>query len=77
VKIIFYGRTNEETKREIWCPECESIMETTIAEMGPVHPDQRDGDYYTVTCPVCRKNIYLSAEAVNNNTLYKPRGRYR
>lgn len=77
MKIIFYGRSEENTTREIWCQECESVMEATIAELGPVQPDQRDGDYYAITCPVCKRKIYLDAEAVRNNTLYTPGKRYR
>lgn len=77
MKVIFYGRAKEETKREIWCPNCESLMEATIAELGPVNYDQRDGDYYVITCPVCSKKIYLNVDAVRNNTLYSPKGRYR
>lgn len=77
MKIIIYGRTKENTKREIWCGECESLMEVTISELGPIQYDQRDGDYYVIVCPVCGNKVYLDAEAVRNNTLYNPRGRHR
>lgn len=76
MKIIVRGRIFEETTRQFSCQECGSVMEATIAELGPVQSDQRDGDYYVVRCPVCRKNIYLDAAAVRTGDDTE-RGRYR
>lgn len=77
MEIIFYGRVLEDTTREFSCMECSSVMRAKVSELGAIHPDQRDGDYYMITCPVCKSKIYLDVAAVRNNTLYTPRDKTR
>ena len=41
------------------CSNCKSLIEFARGE-AEVTYDQRDGDFMTVTCPVCSRPVYLA-----------------
>lgn len=54
MKVITRGVLPSEQIHRITCSTCNSELEFTRAE-GTITRDQRDGDFITVTCPVCDK----------------------
>ena len=60
--------SGEEKQGEFTCQHCKSIFRATKAEFGECHPDDRDGAYYNVNCPVCSKKLFISARLVDART---------
>ena len=55
MRIIKHGRDPSagETHRSE-CRWCKTVFEWETIEARTV-PDQRDGDYYEIACPVCKR----------------------
>lgn len=46
----------EDTPKQTTCSTCKSTLEYTSADVKH-NSDQRDGDFDTFNCPVCRNQI--------------------
>lgn len=57
MKIICRGVDPKEHTWRGTCLNCKTLVEFSKAEARYNH-DQRDGDYLTVTCPVCGGDIH-------------------
>jgi RNA polymerase subunit RPABC4/transcription elongation factor Spt4 len=54
MKIIKDSRQEVSTfRKRIACHICKSIYEADANDINH-HSDWRDGDYFSVTCPVCK-----------------------
>ena len=68
MKVIYNGlKEKEEMLYELHCIHCDSVFECNGKELGAINRDDRDGDYYTINCPVCNKILYINADAITNN----------
>ena len=56
VKIIKKGKLTEDKLKKMKCGECKTVFQFRISEAERVM-DGRDGDYYTINCPVCKQDI--------------------
>jgi len=52
MKIIKYGQLPSQRRYQIECSSCGTIFEFK-AEEAAYHSDTRDGDYYSIYCPLC------------------------
>jgi len=59
VRIIQRGTPPEGRKIKASCQRCHTKVEFTAREARLV-PDPRDGDYYSVSCPVCHEPINVN-----------------
>lgn len=62
MKIISRGTPPETKPVRFECRKCKTVFETTQAEVRRVS-DQRDGDFWQHTCPIC---AYLCTSAVKS-----------
>lgn len=46
------------------CNHCDTVIEFLPFE-AKFHSDQRDGDFYSIECPTCRRQITASAPRYN------------
>lgn len=60
MKVIKRGMPPAEKPYHVECRSCRSEIEFTRME-AKFTPDQRDGDFLTITCPVCQDEIVTSA----------------
>ncbi|MGJ7500088.1 hypothetical protein ACSFBF_06985 [Variovorax sp. ZT5P49] len=56
MKIISRGKLPDLQPIQAECGYCHTVVEFTRQEARHVS-DQRDGDYYSLACPVCSKEI--------------------
>lgn len=61
IKIIKVGREPDLKEYTGVCRHCQTEVEFQQQD-GIVTHDQRDGDFITVTCPLCQNNIYGTAK---------------
>jgi len=54
MRIIKEGKRPEDELYEFHCGNCGTIFEIKQSE-GKIIYDQRDGNFLTYSCPVCRK----------------------
>ena len=55
MRIISYGKDPATgTDYKIKCNNCRTVFEFHSGE-AITRPDPRDGDYYEVQCPVCKR----------------------
>lgn len=59
MKLLQRGIPPQETKAEFRCLHCKSLYEAKRSE-GTYHSDQREGDYVSFTCQVCRSPIHVA-----------------
>ena len=59
MEILFKGTAPSDRVHEGQCRVCATRVRFTQSE-GVITYDQRDGDFITVTCPVCRGPIHAS-----------------
>ncbi len=68
MKILKQGKKPDPdwVGRRVTCDYCGCLFQLGMEDRKSVHyeSDQREGDYYTVKCPMkdCRKRIYFSAQ---------------
>ena len=62
MKIISRGEIPEKKPVRMTCDHCKTLAEFEQSEMRPVF-DQRDGDYWSVSCPVCEREITKAIRA--------------
>lgn len=60
MKIIRKGIDPKNRRMTGTCNNCSTEIEC-IASEAEVHSDIRDGNYYTVRCPVCEYSIYVDS----------------
>jgi RNase P subunit RPR2 len=60
VQVIKRGCKPSEKIVDATCKTCESVLRFTVGE-AKVVADQRDGDYLSVTCPVCSSDVTAAA----------------
>ena len=65
MKIIEYGNDPDKVERRWTCRNCKSIIESALSE-GSVTYDQRDGNYVTFDCPVCKTKNHISLKVFKN-----------
>lgn len=56
MKIIVRGKPPESKPMRMTCSHCATVVELLPSEARYVS-DQRDGDYYSLKCPVCTREI--------------------
>lgn len=67
MKIISRGVIPSEYVYNFACQLCKSILQCEQGEMEH-HSDQREGEWWTVDCPVCHDLCYVhSHNRVKNN----------
>ncbi len=59
MKIIKEGKLPDNKILTATCANCKTEIEFTVGESRRTF-DQRDGDYVTVTCPLCGCDINRS-----------------
>ena len=52
VKVISKGIPPEEKPIRLICDHCKSELEFLMKE-AKIHYDQRDGNFFSIECPVC------------------------
>lgn len=60
MKVIRRGQVPEERVYRVICNRCKTEIEFEQRE-ATYHPDQRDGDFLSITCPVCMSQITKAA----------------
>lgn len=60
MKIIQQGKNPNEKVYRATCRNCSTEIEFERHEAN-YHHDQRDGDYLSVPCPTCRRDIIAAA----------------
>lgn len=60
MKILKRGVGNGDKIYRRTCRECKSRLEFKQKEMT-YHADDRDGDWFSIVCPVCKENIIIGA----------------
>jgi hypothetical protein len=66
MKIIKRGKPQGTVPTTTTCDSidgCGTVFSWYQSE-GKLVPDQRDGDYWDVKCPVCGRHIFISVDAV-------------
>lgn len=58
IEILTKGTPPSEKKYEVRCEDCGTVFTCQLPDTI-YHPDQRDGDYRTVDCPICSKRLYI------------------
>lgn len=56
MKIISRGQTPDLKPIRFECTHCKTVFEATQQETTFV-PDQRDGNFWQVACPVCARLV--------------------
>ena len=56
VRIITPGRLPEEEPMDARCSSCGCHFEFTAKDAKRVN-DQRDGDFWSIACPTCRRLV--------------------
>lgn len=56
MKIIRRGQIPAKRTHRVTCMWCDTLFEFQEIEAEKVY-DQRDGSYFKIQCPVCRKEI--------------------
>lgn len=57
MKIIQHGINPATQSIQATCNNCHTVFEFHPLE-EKYHSDQRDGDCYSIACPVCNKTVY-------------------
>jgi RNase P subunit RPR2 len=57
MRIVKRGIPKEEILIQAGCRHCDSVIEFSRSE-GRITRDQRDGDFVTIICPVCGREIH-------------------
>jgi hypothetical protein len=61
MEIIFEGVIPEEKVRRARCTNCNTIFDFKQSE-GKIQHDPREGDYLSINCPLCKKQINLTVK---------------
>jgi RNase P subunit RPR2 len=61
MKILKRGTPPDEIPYTVICHICHSKLEF-LAKEGKITHDQRDGNYISITCPVCNTILHTSIE---------------
>jgi ribosomal protein S27E len=64
MKIIKQGTPRSEDVFEGRCMDCKTVVQFKRSE-AKYTPDQRDGDFLTVACPVCGRAIHVNTSLAN------------
>ena len=56
MRIIKKGKISEEKEYELQCKNCSTVFAFFRKEVD-FHYDQRDGNFVSVSCPLCKKLI--------------------
>jgi RNase P subunit RPR2 len=62
MRIISKGQIPEERLVESICNKCKTVFEYALKEAK--YTSDRDGDFYTVACPLCGDRIYTDVKAL-------------
>lgn len=60
IEIISRGHLPENDQFEATCHKCKSSLRFLRSD-GKLSFDQRDGDFLTVSCPVCGDSVHVNA----------------
>ena len=60
IQIIQRGVLPEAIRYKTKCRHCNTIF-SFLKSDAHLTGDQRDGDFYTIKCPVCSKDHHISA----------------
>lgn len=71
IRIVQRGVLPEEKIYRGTCSYCKTIF-TFNGSDGTLRSDQREGDYYEITCPVCFHTTLSSATPVKSQTSLQP-----
>lgn len=62
VRIIKEGREPDTKPVVATCSRCSTVFEFFPPEAQYVS-DQRDGDFYSIDCPVCKREVTKAAKS--------------
>lgn len=65
VEVLKRGTPPADVVYEVRCIQCKSQLSFKRSEAKCIH-DQRDGDYLTITCPVCQHEVTRDARPGNS-----------
>lgn len=57
IEVVERGEMPEDRPYEATCNNCRSKLRFLRGD-AKFTPDQRDGDFLTVTCPVCKQSVH-------------------
>lgn len=60
MKVIKRGKKPEDKSYKVTCDYCQTIFIFKRKE-AEWHGDQRDGDYLSIRCPICKNNVTVGA----------------
>lgn len=60
VEVIERGQPTWNRRHRVKCLGCQSILEFAELEAKRTS-DQRDGDFFTIECPVCKRDVHKDA----------------
>lgn len=60
VSILVPGRIPENRPMEATCRNCGCVFQFTPQDAKRVN-DQRDGDFYSISCPTCKMQVNKQA----------------
>jgi hypothetical protein len=70
VDVLKRGKIPGDISHIVACRKCDSRLRFRRLEADMVS-DPRDGDYYKITCPVCREMVTLSTSVAETERLYE------
>lgn len=56
MRIIEEGKRPADVEYRTTCPHCRCIFEFQAKEAELIH-DQREGDYFKISCPTCLSSV--------------------
>lgn len=59
IEIIKRGLLPDQRTYTVECHYCTTIFKCQRSD-GKLYYDQRDGDYFEITCPLCKHTVYVS-----------------
>lgn len=62
--IFKNGKKDEKRKIKIICDDCKSLFTSAKKDFGQLKRD-KDGAYYNVMCPICKKIQFVDASIVD------------
>jgi RNase P subunit RPR2 len=65
VEVVIKGNAPEDRIYRATCGHCSSLLQFKQSE-ATFTSDQRDGDYVSVSCPVCNSSVNVAANSYQN-----------
>lgn len=69
MKIIRAGKLPEQREYRTTCRKCQTFFSFLQGE-AEYNSDQRDGDFYSISCPLCKNIFNCNLQALYNGEDY-------